>query len=146
MLLEPQSHRIRQKRMENVPIRLRLLGASSLLLLCTATVGCSGSDMTGGSAASAKPTGAVLSCPGGNVNSGTVDSSTEGEPITDISDHATKWATATGFADRFPSARVSVQEGENWALAKFDDDAGVRAELTYQRAAGGWTIDTLQYC
>lgn len=145
MPLEPQVDRMRQKRMENIPIRLRLFGASSLLLVWTATAGCSGSDMTGGSAASTKPTGSVVSCPGGNVNSGTADSIPEGEPVTDISDHATKWAKAIGFADRFPSARVSVQEGEGWALAKFDD-AGVRAELTYQRTAGGWTIDTLQYC
>ena len=86
-----------------------------------------------------------MSCPEGNVNSGTADSHTVDQPVTDVGDHARTWAEATQIADRFPGARVSVQEGPHWAIATFDD-AGVRAELVYRREAGGWTLDTLQYC
>ena len=67
------------------------------------------------------------------------------EQVTDISEHAIKWAKATGFADRYPAARVSVREDEQSAFAKFDD-GGVRAQLTYRRIVGGWTLDTLEYC
>ena len=96
-------------------------------------------------ATSAKPTAGVVSCPGGNVNSGTVDQTKQVEQVTDISEHAIKWAKATGFADRYPAARVSVREDEQSAFAKFDD-GGVRAQLTYRRIVGGWTLDTLEYC
>jgi len=89
---------------------------------------------------------AVVSCPGGSVNSGTADSRSDTQPVTDIRDHASKWAKATGFADRFPAATVTVQEDQQMAFARFDDQAHLRGKLTYRKVTGGWTIDTLEYC
>jgi hypothetical protein len=71
--------------------------------------------------------------PGGNVNSGTLD--TIGTPgVTDVRDHATTWATATGLLERFPGAALSVDEDERTATATFVDLEGIRAELTYRQS------------
>ena len=123
------------------------LGSVVVALAATcAMVGCSGSGVPQSRASTSIAMAAVVSCPGGSVNSGTADSKGDTQPVTDIRDHASKWAKATGFADRFSAATVTVQEDQQMAFARFEDQAHLRGKLTYRMVAGGWTIDTLEYC
>ena len=80
------------------------------------------------------------------MNSGTPDSADGTQGVTDIEDHARTWAEESGFSDRFPVATVSVQEGEEQAFARFDEEHDRRAELTYRKVTGGWAIDSMTYC
>ena len=87
-----------------------------------------------------------VTCPGGTVNVGTPDSTGDGPGITDLREHATTWAETSGFSDRFPTATVSVREGEETADVSFSDQQHRRAELTYRRVGAGWAVDELEYC
>ena len=80
------------------------------------------------------------------MNTGTPDSVDGTQGVTDIADHARTWARGSGFSDRFPAATVSVQEGEERAVARFDEGDHRRAELAYRKVTGGWAIDTMTYC
>ena len=65
----------------------------------------------------------------------------------DLAGHAAQWARATDFATRFPSAKLTIQTGQETAIATFTDaDGEVRAELTYAKAAEGWALQGLHYC
>lgn len=92
------------------------------------------------------PLPTVVSCPSGNANSGSLDSAGDAEGVQDLRGHATQWAQATGFADRFPDARLTVVQGQNIAFARFVEQNRLRAQLTYRNVADSWTLETLEYC
>ncbi len=80
------------------------------------------------------------------MNAGTPGSTGEGPGVTDLRGHATGWAKATGFRDRYPAATVSVRDGEETADVSSTDQDHRRAELTYRRVGTGWAVDELEYC
>lgn len=86
-----------------------------------------------------------VTCPGGSVNSRTVDAGGTTE-VTDVRDHATTWAATTGILRRFPGAALTVDENEHTARATFVDNGATRAELTYRQRAGGWALERVNYC
>ncbi len=97
-------------------------------------------------AATAAVVDTTVTCPGSTVNVGTPGSTGEGPGVTGLREHATGWAKATGFSDRYPAATVSVREGEETADLSSTDRDHRRAELTYRRVGTGWAVDELEYC
>lgn len=119
--------------------------AGALVAACL-VAGCSGSGAPQSNESSPEPVPTVVSCPAGNVNSGSADSAGEAQGVPDIREHASQWANGTGFADRFPGARLTVGQGKESALARFVDHNQLRAQLTYRKVADSWALDTLEYC
>ena len=124
---------------------LSAVGAFALVAVLSAA-GCSGSGTAKTNESSPQPVPTAVSCPGGNVNSGSPDSVGEAKGVSDVLEDAGQWANATGFADRFPSARLTVGQGPDSALARFVHQNQLRAQLTYRKVADNWTLDTLEYC
>lgn len=125
------------------------ISAAATVALATACLvaGCSGSGAAQSSESSSpEPVPTVVSCPGGNVNSGSADSAGETKGVPDVREHASQWANVTGFADRFPGARLTVGQGQDTAFARFVDQNQLRAQLTYRKVADSWALDTLEYC
>jgi hypothetical protein len=108
--------------------------------------GCSGSGTAESSGTMPGPLPTVVSCPSGNANSGSLDLAGDAEGVQDLREHANQWAQATGFADRFPDARLTVVQEPNIAFARFVEQNQLRAQLRYRNVADSWTIETLEYC
>ncbi|MBT9258096.1 hypothetical protein KMZ32_19725 [Phycicoccus sp. MAQZ13P-2] len=121
----------------------RPAAAASLAVAC-ALGGCSGSGEAVGTVTSPAPT--VVSCPGGSVNSGVPDGVAGSDGVADVREHATRWADAAGFADRFPAARLVVVQSPGEAAARFVERDVLRAKLTYSRSSDARVLDALEYC
>ena len=86
----------------------------------------------------------VLSCPGGNTNSGTPDggSPSQRPPLV----QARAWASA-GFAARFPAATPrAVAYGDGTLVLFREDDGSLRGALQYDGTGPAWRLTGLTYC
>ncbi|GIL35836.1 hypothetical protein PDTK01_19110 [Phycicoccus sp. DTK01] len=106
--------------------------------------GCSGSGEAVGTASF--PVATAVSCPTGEVNTGTPDGAAGSDGVADVREHAARWADATDFADRFPAARLTVGQSPDEAVARFVERNVLRAKLTYSRSSDAWVLDALEYC